>query len=104
MVDFFPKWLYTHASDTLVIVLDAAYAKLFARALGVYTWIEKFFSTGGWTVKQSHTDPALWILTSPDNHLVLLVCYSDDIDAVGELTSDIQLLQNIVMACLPMGE
>ena len=59
----------------------------------LFSWIEKFFSTGGWTVKQSHTDPALWILTSPDNHLVLLVCYSDDIDAVGELTSDIQYVQ-----------
>jgi hypothetical protein len=33
------------------------------------------------------------LLTSPDNHLVLLVCYSDDIDAVGEQMSDIQYVQ-----------
>jgi hypothetical protein len=35
----------------------------------------------------------VWILTSPDNHLVLLVCYSDDIDAVGEQMSGIQYVQ-----------
>ena len=59
----------------------------------VFGWLQKHFNTNGWQAKQSHTDPALWILLTPEGRLVLLVIWSDDNDAVAERDEDLDYVE-----------
>ena len=59
----------------------------------VFGWLQKHFNTNGWQAKQSNTDPALWILLTPEGRLVLLVIWSDDNDAVAERDEDLDYVE-----------
>jgi hypothetical protein len=56
-------------------------------------WIKRHFNANGWSAVRSQVDLALWILRSPEQHLILCVIYTDDVDCVGANMGDLEYVK-----------